>query len=162
MSSLTLKDRDFFLHVILFHFCFLATSSNSMAQMRQQNGEVVLFEKRPSTGNTSNHNGKIYKPKGTTTLHYTKYNGRLCFHKCVSVCPRGRDTPGQWSFTLCLWGGVGLQSGLYPQDRTGVPPSPRLDTLRGVYLLQSRKRTFLFKRKFDPLRYPLPHRNSTF
>ena len=69
--------RYLFFHdidLVLFPFCFPATSSNSMAQMRQQNGEVVLFEKRPSTGSASNHNRKIYKPKGTITLEYFHEN----------------------------------------------------------------------------------------
>ena len=76
-QTYALMYRYLFFHdidLVLFPFCFPATSSNSMAQMRQQNGEVVLFEKRPSTGSTSNHNGKIYKPKGTITLEYFHEN----------------------------------------------------------------------------------------
>ena len=46
--------------------CYLNFAANSTVQMRQQNGEVVLFEKRRSgTGSATNEHGKIYIQKGT-------------------------------------------------------------------------------------------------
>ena len=46
--------------------CYLNFAANSTVQMRQQNGEVVLFEKRRSgTGSATKEHGKIYTQKGT-------------------------------------------------------------------------------------------------
>ena len=70
----------------------------------------------------------------------TKYDGRLCFHRCWS------NPAGEYPWS-CHWSCLKSCPGV-PPDRTGVlltlPFPPTLATPRAVRLLRSRRRTFLF------------------
>ena len=88
----------------------------------------------------------------------TKYYGRSCFHRCLSVNSRGtpvcgtRSFPSLWSHILSgghpsLWFHVlsGGYPGLWSHVLSGGTGTPLTDyTTGGMPLAVSRRRTFLF------------------